>query len=134
MLIFHRLIEEEEKLLKNAHNIKVLILGMIVGMLLASGAVSNFVGSVSARYAKKMVFGDTVVIPKNYYTVTYFQHDGTELQTVKEYKNISHSLYDGTNVSLPSGAESFEGWVNALGDMPDLTKREDYSKLKMRYI
>ena len=104
-----------------------LIVSITAFALLATIVLSYIAGAVSAKYAKEVVYSDIAVIPKNYYTVTYFQHDGSEFQKVNVYSNTSHTLRDGTGVNLPSGAESFAGWVNALGEAPDLTKRGDYS-------
>lgn len=105
---------------------RLLICCTLAVVLLISIALQNLVGTVSAKYVKDIVFNNTITVPKNYYTVTYYQYDGTVLENVNEYSNMAHSLRDGTGAMLPSGAESFIGWVNALGNSPDLSKREDY--------
>lgn len=96
-------------------------------LLLFLVAFQTFVEVVSARYVKDLVLDNVITIPKNYYTVTYYQHDGILLDNVNVFLSTEHSLRNGENVTLPDGAESFIEWVNALGNEPDLTKREDYS-------
>lgn len=75
----------------------------------------SFVGNVSAKYVMEYKLDDPIAVEKNYYTVIYYQYNDTILQTIHEMGNATHSLRDGTGVTIPENAESFLGWVTALG-------------------
>ena len=106
---------------KGEHCLRLATIVLLACLLL------NFIGSTSAKYAKNFKFEDILTVPKNYYTVTYYQHDGTILDSIKCFTNVGHTLRGNQGVLIPDGAESFIGWVNALGNDPDLSKKQDYS-------
>lgn len=90
----------------------------LVLLVLLSVTSQALIGSVAAKYATEKTFDLNIRVPKNYYTVTYYQYDDTPLRTIDEWGNVTHTLRDATGVILPENAESFLGWVNALGEAP----------------
>ena len=113
---------------------------VLVALLLLSTMGYIVVGNVSAKYAKDVTFAEALTVPKNYYSVTYHQIDDSSFPVIKEFSNKEHTLLEvevvgekyqvnfpnGSNELIkPENAVSFHGWVNALGNPPDLTKKED---------
>ena len=91
---------------------------LVAVALLLLSVICAQVGGVAAKYVKEVKLPTPIVLPKNYYTVTYYQYDGQVMVESKEFNNTSHALRDDTGVVTPSGSGDFQGWVTVTGTTP----------------
>ena len=103
-------------------NKRQILLSFAIAVLLFALVTHIAVDNVSARYKTEFSFSDLIPVSKNYYSVTYYDADGTTVlnsagnEKIQRYYGESYTIEDTYNarVTLPSGA-SFKAWVNAGG-------------------
>lgn len=94
----------------------------LVVILLILMVAYGIVEPVAAKYATEFSYPDLITIPKNYYSVTYYDSDGTtvlnsaENEKIQNYLGTAYTVVDTYNdeVTIPDGAV-FKAWVNAGG-------------------